>query len=407
MQTEKEGKSSLFIKRRVVALGFVFIALLALLFYRLYQPPDVLPPSIRKIESIHGIVTPQSEKVPYKIPEPAPSADTTGNNFSAGALRLLENLNCYLNSAMRETGQCKAIAKIVSQHNLAPDSVKDAYNLAWHAQSLANRIELEADLTKASLESVQDMLVHALVHAFSVKYGVTNASFFIELLAIKPTAHFGYCGFSQQLPNALTAKFAQLTNPNLFPEFNLGSNWFLQRAQAAEEHYQMFASQEAEMAFFRKPEVEPIRSLLTEYGAPKYRFPELLRYAVEDTQTYHTLYAHVEEDQEDLDKLSNSTEHLDQQEAKYRRETAEIFLQSSALNAENFMKESITMWMYETGITDGRFFDRLFSIVITSSIPRLPSFADLSPDLERLVGPGLVPIQKMDISIEELLKARP
>jgi hypothetical protein len=105
--------------------------------------------------------------------------------------------------------------------------------------------------------------------------------------------------------------------------------------------------------------------------------------------------------------LSNTTEHLDQQEAKYRRETAEIFLQSSTLNAKAFRKESITMWMYETGITDGRFFDRLFSIVITSSIPRLPSFADLSQDLERLVGPGTDPIKKIEIPIQQLLNAPP
>jgi hypothetical protein len=111
-------------------------------------------------------------------------------------MRLLENINCYINSPARDTPQCRAIADLLSRHDMGPDSVKDAYNLTLHAQSLASRIELEADLYKASLESVQHMLVHALVHALSVKYGVTNASFFIELLAIKPTAPFGYCGFS-------------------------------------------------------------------------------------------------------------------------------------------------------------------------------------------------------------------
>jgi hypothetical protein len=41
-----------------------------------------------------------------------------------------KQLNCYVHSPARDTAQCRAIADLLSRHNLSPDSVKDAYNLA-------------------------------------------------------------------------------------------------------------------------------------------------------------------------------------------------------------------------------------------------------------------------------------
>jgi hypothetical protein len=296
---------------------------------------------------------------------------------------------------------------LLSRHNLGLDSVKDAYNLAWHAHALANRIELEADLRKASLEFVNSFYIEGLVFGFTIKYAVTNVNFFKELLAVRPTVHFGHCGFAHQTKGALTEKLTDLTNPNMFAEFKLKSNWLSQGIEAAEAHFQLCTNQEAESSFFHEPEVEPMRYLLTEYGVPSHHFPELLRYAVEMTSSYSTFNAHVQHDRKRLDELATSGEPSGDEELRINRFSAERSLQNSISNAETFKQESITEWMNNTAMTDGRFFDRLFSIVITSSIPRLPSFADLSTDLERLVGPGTVPIKKIEIPIQQLLNAPP
>jgi hypothetical protein len=145
-----------------------------------------------------------------------------------------------------------------------------------------------------------------------------------------------------------------------------------------------------------------MRYLLTDYGVPSHHFPELLRYAVEMTSSYSTFNAHVQHDRKRLDELATSGEPSGDEELRINRFSAERSLQNSISNAETFKQESITEWMNNTGMTDGRFFEKLFSIIITSSIPRLPIVTDLSPELEQLVRSQPVPRRKIEIPIQQL-----
>jgi hypothetical protein len=103
-----------------------------------------------------------------------------------------------------------------------------------------------------------------------------------------------------------------------------------------------------------------------------------------------------------LDELATSGEPSGDEELRINRFSAERSLQNSISNAETFKQESITEWMNNTGMTDGRFFEKLFSIIITSSIPRLPIVTDLSPELEQLVRSQPVPRRKIEIPIQQL-----
>jgi hypothetical protein len=166
----------------MLALAGVLIALLAFLYYWLQKLPYDDLPETAKITTNQAIISPSATDITRGRSDSdikaTVSEETQEGNISAGTLRLLENLNCYVNSQARDTPQYKAIAALLSRHNLGPDSVKDAYNLAWHANSLANRIELEADLSKGSLQFVKDLVVPGSVYAFVVRYGVTKVSFF-------------------------------------------------------------------------------------------------------------------------------------------------------------------------------------------------------------------------------------
>jgi hypothetical protein len=387
------------------------IALLAILIYLLRKPSYGPPPAGEKLTrnqeiSLHSTLNEKGVRSASPI-KGTVSDENPDGNFSPGTLRFLENLDCYVLSPARNTPQCKAIAELLSRHNLGPDSVKDAYNLAWHAYSLDNRIDLEADLRKASLEFVQSFFIKSLVFRYTVQYGLTNVDFFSELLAIKPTIPFGYCRSEKNSTRTLKEKFSELTNPDMFPEFKLNSNWFSQSVKAAEAHYQLFANQEAESPFFHWPEVEPIRALLTEYGVPGHRFPELLWYAAEMAVNYSILNADAESDRKRVDELATSKAATDDEELRISRLFADIDLQDSTYNAEDFKQERITEWMNSTGMTNGHFFERLFSIVITSSIPRLPIDTDLSPELEKLVRPRPVQRTRIEVPIQESSNVRP
>jgi hypothetical protein len=375
-------------KHRIVPVALIL--LVAVLLGWLYQrgrQSDDLESSTAGVSSSHDSVkanfgrlhpTESIERIdvyPPNLSEPLPEQNAKSDLFNHPAIqRRLRDLICYHSSTLASNPTAQILKQLAIQYGLAPDSLLDAYRLAWLNTQLRSPNRPENTARNKGRVAMLNVTFAAKSDAFQRRHGQVGEAFFHELAKLRPTIPPPDCGPKlYQLDNHSITQWIQADN---FPEYQLGPDWFEDTASRYLKTHEDRLRERNEDPAFSSSTAQFIEALLIAQPIHPDDRTTALRTAMDHLHTMKVL-------QEQLQTVSSAfgadTQHADSPELQELSADMQRSMQGSYQERLDTYREIIEeVWKIEWGVTHSQFLDSLLSQQL--EIEPRPRTAD-GPDL--------------------------
>ena len=138
--------------------------------------------------------TPQEVvEAPKAVAKPEPFSSQRMENDPDFQIKV-ENFisrRAYHKSPAKDSEESRAVVKLLGEHNVGIEGVRECYNAIWEHEQFLKELEWTPQKDKRNVDVFREQFKAEAEGRISFKFGITNREFFNKLFEIRPKIFFG------------------------------------------------------------------------------------------------------------------------------------------------------------------------------------------------------------------------